>query len=154
MTEKLKGLVNKLALEYILTKDEAILKKVEREYAVPCADEEAQSERDHKYGAIVFYKMFHAILKKKDKKYFNNLSREIEEKGGDAEVDIDYLERIIPPLKSLNFVMGFYNKQYGLDEKEIIEFEASVQTGRSKPHTIKETGILLPYNLRMKKSND
>jgi len=152
MTIKLKNLVKKPTLDYILTRDKSILDKAEEEYAKSNQSEENFFKIIREYGAILVYEPFEKTLKKKDRKYFNHLKKELKEKKENAEVDIDYLEKIIPFMKTINIMTGVYNKEYSLDDKEVLEFEAMIQTGKNKPIIIKEKITILPYNLRMNKA--
>jgi hypothetical protein len=107
-------------------------------------------EKFREFGVIMCYNAFEKILKKKNRRYGSYLNKEIRQKGGDAEIDIDYLEMLMPEMRSLNILIGIYNKEYTMDDKELIEFGCSITEGRGKPNVVTEKAYIIPYNLRTK----
>ena len=107
--EKETSIFSKKALDYISQREGSLRKRQEHNNANAYRSEEETNEMMHKYGVILFYDMFKGILKKNDRKYYNLLKKEISEKAGNAEIDIDYLEKLMPFMKSLNVLDGIYN---------------------------------------------
>lgn len=110
---KLKELVDGELLEYILTKDQAILnnahESLQKEYHGSLS-EQKKEELLHHYGGFMYYDFLMDSLKKDDKKYYLELNGEIKQKKENAEVDIDRLEKLFPMMRQINFIGGIYNK--------------------------------------------
>jgi len=150
---KLKELVEGEFLEYVLTDDKAIRDKAWSDFQSELASnsgvmtEQKSEELLHHYGGFMYYDLLMDSLKKNDKNYYKKLTQEIKQKKEDTEIDIDYLEKLFPMMRQINFVGGIYNKQYGSEEREVFEFRAGVKTG-SRKNEIVERIVMAPYNVR------
>ena len=65
-----------------------------------------------RFGVIFIYDSLIQTLKERNNKYYNKLIREIRKNKEEAEINLDYLEQIIPEMKWINSQMGFYNKKH------------------------------------------
>lgn len=135
-------------VDFISKRDCSFLERIEGDKANPALNDKEFEELMHKYGAIMFYDLFEKALQKKDKKYFASVKKKILEKAGDAEIDIEHLEKMLPAMKSLNVMFGMYHREYTMNDKEEASFGYSITTGRQKPKIVWEKDFIIPYNLR------
>jgi hypothetical protein len=141
-------LFTKKTVDFISQRDSSFLERIEQNKANLDFNENGLEEIMHQYGTIMFYDLFEEALQKKDRTYFASVKKEILEQGGNAEIDVDYLERLMPSMKSLNVMFGMYNREYTMEDKEEISFGYSIRTGRQKPKVVLEKDFIIPYNLR------
>ncbi|MBN2052279.1 hypothetical protein JW756_02135 [Candidatus Woesearchaeota archaeon] len=117
---KLKHFLDEESIEFVLKdKDE---KKAMTEEFMEKMQKHSSSEHDvvpgsaedklgAKYSMVLLFEIAASALKENDPDYYEKFMQEVKQKKGEADVDVDYLEKKMPLLGTINSALGIYESR-------------------------------------------